>query len=66
MRQALFGKHGLLVSAFALTVALAIPAAAHEAALTPELARTRDGLVRFKDAPTGIFADFNPNLKCPE
>ncbi len=72
MRQALFGKHGLLVSAFVLAVALAFSAAAHDVtiktagptALTPELIKTRDALVRFKDVNTAIAEGYVSLEEC--
>ncbi len=68
MKQFLFGKHGLLVSAAALAVALAVPAAAHEsagpAALTPELATVRDGLVRFKDVKVAVAEGYVSLEEC--
>ncbi len=67
MKKVLYGKRGLLVSAViaaVFSVALAIPAVAHETALTPELARTRDGLVRFKDVNTAVAEGYVSLEEC--
>ncbi len=67
MKQVFFGKHGLLFSAVALAMALAIPAVAHESAgtaLTPELAKVRDGLVRFKDVNTAVAEGYVSLEEC--
>ncbi len=68
MKQFLFGRHGLLISAAALAVALAFPVGAHEAAgptaLTPELMKTRDGLARFKDVNTAVAEGYVSLEEC--
>ncbi len=72
MKQVLRGKHGLPVAAVALAVALAFPAAAHDVtiksagptALTPELIRVRDGLVRFKDVNAAVAEGYVSLEEC--
>ncbi len=71
MNQTLFGRRGLPVFVVALAVMLAFPAAAHmeqgpagPTALTPELEKVRDSLMKFKDVNKATAAGYVSLEEC--